>query len=109
MMRAMQLYMWLTRPTRYDSPLPLRSPETEGLGGETLGPWEEQIRNVAWLAQFYICALSGEHSEMITSMTRISFKPQARFDESRLALDRVLGAVQLSGVPVILLANKQVR
>ena len=34
---------------------------------------------------------------------------QARFDESRMALDRVMGAMQLSGAPVILLANKQVR
>ena len=33
----------------------------------------------------------------------------SRFEESRTALDKVLGAVQLAGAPVILLANKQVR
>ena len=34
---------------------------------------------------------------------------EARFEESRAALDRVLGAAQLAGAPVILMANKQVR
>ena len=44
-----------------------------------------------------------------TELSPTSNKRQARFDESRMALDRVMGAMQLSGAPVILLANKQVR